>query len=82
MKKAPSTKSVSSAGVRRFEFNDGKSHKFWEASIGGSEVTVHFGRIGTPGQSQTKSFPDEAAAVKHLEKLVREKTAKGYREIV
>jgi predicted DNA-binding WGR domain protein len=36
-------------------------------------------RLGD-GQAKTKTFPDEAAARKEVEKLVREKTAKGYRE--
>jgi len=41
-------------------------------------VTVRFGRNGTNGQTQTKAFPDETAAQKHADKLVKEKTAKGY----
>jgi DNA ligase-1 len=66
--------------ARSFEFVDGKSSKFWEISVSGSEVTVRYGRIGTPGQSQTKSFPSEAAAQAHAEKLIAEKTGKGYVE--
>ena len=66
---------------RRFEYIYGKSNKFWEISVLGKEVTVRFGRIDTQGQTQVKSFADEAAAAKHAEKLIKEKTAKGYREI-
>jgi DNA ligase-1 len=66
---------------RRFEFSDGKSNKFWEIAMGGKEVTVRFGRIGTDGQTQTKSFPDEGKAAKHAEKLIEEKTDKGYKEV-
>ena len=47
----------------------------------GAEVTVRYGRIGTQGQTNTKSFPDEAAAARHAEKLIQEKTGKGYREV-
>lgn len=64
--------------VRRFEFSEGSSNKFWEIFVDGPQVTVRFGGIGTNGQTNVKSFPDEAAAAKHAEKLVKEKTAKGY----
>ena len=45
------------------------------------DVTVRFGRIGTNGQEQTKSFADAAAAAKHVDKLIAEKTAKGYQPV-
>ena len=58
----------------------GGSHKFYEVSISGSSVTVRYGRIGTEGQTQTRSFADATAAAKHAEKLIGEKTKKGYVE--
>ena len=61
---------------RRFEFVSGGSDKFWEV-----DVTVRFGRNGTDGQTTTKTFPDSAAAEKHVENLVRAKLGKGYIEI-
>ena len=67
---------------RYFEFVGGSSAKFWEVAQSGSEVTVRFGRIGTAGQTQTKTLPDAGAAAKHVEKLVASKTAKGYLETV
>ena len=66
--------------ARYFEFIGGNSRKFWEITVTGSEVTVRFGRIGTDGQSQTKSFADEAAAARHAETLIAAKTKKGYVE--
>jgi DNA ligase 1 len=66
---------------RRFEFSQGISNKFWEVTIQRTDVTVRFGRIGTNGQGTLKSFLDEAAARKHVAKLVQEKLAKGYREV-
>lgn len=71
----------SSSGPRRFEFRDGASAKFWEVTRAGAAVTVRFGRLGANGQSQTKSFAGDEAAQKHLDKLVGEKTSKGYREV-
>ena len=71
---------TASAGRRYFEFVDGKSSKFWEIAVDGTSVTVRFGRIGTNGQTQTKTFGDSAEASAHAEKLIAEKTGKGYVE--
>jgi DNA ligase-1 len=80
---APKTadKVAAPTGARRFEYTERKSSKFWEISIQGTEVTVCFGRIGTGGQAQTKSFADEAAAAQHAAKLIDEKVGKGYRAV-
>jgi predicted DNA-binding WGR domain protein len=66
--------------VRRFEFIGGSSQKFWEIALAGTSFTVRFGRIGTAGQSQTKSFADEAKAKREAENLIAEKVKKGYVE--
>ena len=66
--------------VRRFEFVSGSSQKFWEISVTGNSFTVRFGRIGTAGQSQTKSFADEGKAKREMEGLIAEKVKKGYLE--
>lgn len=66
---------------RRFEFSHDSSNKFWEITVTNTEVTVRFGRIGTAGQSQTKSFVDAVKADAHAAKLVEQKLAKGYTEI-
>jgi predicted DNA-binding WGR domain protein len=58
----------------------GRPAGFWEIGSAGREVTVRFGRIGTRGQTQVKSFPDEVAALRHAEKLINQKTTKGYVE--
>ena len=65
---------------RRFEFSKGSSSKFWEVRVAGSDVTVNYGRIGTDGQSQSKSFANATLANKYAEKLIGEKTKKGYVE--
>lgn len=77
---ASAATTAGTVGTRHFEFVDDDSSKFWEISQAGTDVTVKFGRIGTAGQTQTKSFGDEAAAQKHAEKLIAEKTKKGYVE--
>jgi predicted DNA-binding WGR domain protein len=66
---------------RRFEFVEGKSNKFWEVEVAGADVTVRFGRIGSSGQTQTKSFDTPDQATGHAEKLIASKTKKGYLEV-
>jgi DNA ligase-1 len=81
---SPVTGAATSAGspaARRFELIDGGSAKFWEVARDGCAVTVRYGRIGTTGQAKTKTFADDAAAIRHLEGLVQEKTGKGYAEV-
>jgi uncharacterized protein (TIGR02996 family) len=66
--------------MRTFTYSDAKSHKFWNIELQGNAFTVTYGRQGTAGQTQTKTFPGAAAAQKEHDKLVKEKLAKGYRE--
>ncbi len=65
---------------RRFEFVGGTSAKFWEITVAGPSVTVCFGRLGTAGQVQAKTLPTSDEAARHAQKLVSQKTAKGYVE--
>ena len=71
--------SAAEAGRYFVSTQDGSS-KFWEVRLAGPELTVRFGRIGTKGQSQTKTFANVEAATREQEKLIRSKTAKGYTE--
>jgi len=66
--------------MRKFTYSDAKSHKFWHIELSGSSFTVTYGRQGTAGTSQTKTFPDAATARKEHDKLVAEKVKKGYVE--
>jgi uncharacterized protein (TIGR02996 family) len=68
--------------MRRFEFRDEKSAKFWSIDLQGKRFTVEFGKIGTAGQRQTKEFADESQARKECDRLVAEKVKKGYAEVV
>jgi len=79
-KKKPVASPQPTASTRHFEFVEGKSNKFWEIGVEGCDVTVRFGRIGSQGTTQVKTFADAQAARKHVDKLVAEKTGKGYVE--
>lgn len=65
---------------RTFEFKDGTSNKFWAISVSGDSHTVRFGKIGTKGQEKTKSFASPEQARADADKLIAEKTGKGYKE--
>ncbi len=67
--------------MRRFEFVEGKSAKFWQAESVGTTFIVEFGRLGTKGQRKEKDFPNEDAAKKELEKKIAEKLREGYSEV-
>ena len=66
---------------RRFEYTDDRSNKFWEIEVKGNEVAVTWGRIGTAGQSQTKTFDNSVEAELHAEKMIAAKLKKGYGEV-
>lgn len=68
------------AAKRRFEFVEGRSAKFWEVWVEGNAMHVRFGRLGSQGQIHTKTFGDAAAAQHAAERMIAEKTAKGYKE--
>jgi uncharacterized protein (TIGR02996 family) len=65
---------------RYFEFVEGTSSKFWEVWIDGTQVLTRYGKIGANGQTTIKDEGSAAAAQKLHDKLVKEKTGKGYVE--
>ncbi|ENE3045007.1 WGR and DUF4132 domain-containing protein [Escherichia coli] len=66
--------------MRHFIYQDEKSHKFWAVEQQGNELHISWGKVGTNGQNQVKSFADAAAAEKAELKLIAEKVKKGYVE--
>ncbi|MBM7119317.1 WGR and DUF4132 domain-containing protein [Archangium primigenium] len=66
--------------MRRFEFAEGSSRKFWEIALEGTGFTVRWGRLGTDGQTQQKTFPSAQKAQTEHDKLIAEKVKKGYAE--
>jgi predicted DNA-binding WGR domain protein len=70
-----------SAKFNEFHFTQGSSNKFWKIAVSGCEMIVVFGRIGTKGSMVTKVFESEDRAKREANKLVLEKTRKGYVEV-
>ena len=62
------------------EYNDEKSSKFWTITLQDNSHTVTYGKLGTKGQSKTKTFDNVEKAQKDLEKLVKAKRKKGYED--
>jgi predicted DNA-binding WGR domain protein len=60
------------------KFIDGTSDKFWQIEVSGQSHTVTYGKNGTSGTAQTKSFPSPEECLKSAEKLLAEKIKKGY----
>ena len=67
--------------MRRFEFVDSTSNKFWEVDVKGKTLSINFGKIGTNGQSKPKDFATPEKAKAEMEKLIKEKAGKGYVEV-
>ena len=63
----------------RLEFHDASSHKFWEVTVAGREMSVTFGRVGAKGQRKAKTLASSAAARTEARALIAEKLKKGYR---
>jgi predicted DNA-binding WGR domain protein len=60
----------------RLTCTEGGASKFWEGTVEGCTLRVHFGKLGSNGQVKLKELATPAAAVAELAKLVREKRAK------
>ena len=63
---------------RELIFSDSKSNKFWNIELNGSDYTVNYGRVGTKGQTNTKSFDSADDAKADYDKIVAAKLKKGY----
>jgi len=63
----------------RLEYRSDSSQKFWEPRINGNILEVHFGKIGTDGQTHVKEFSSPEEARIEYNNLVCQKLAKGYK---
>jgi predicted DNA-binding WGR domain protein len=77
---APKAAAKGATKPRYFEFSEGTSNKFWEIVQDGNNVKTRYGKIGAAGAQTLKEFGDAGAAKKEYDKLVAEKTKKGYEE--
>ncbi len=64
--------------MRRYEFSDGQSHKFWEITLDGASLRIRFGRVGSDGQARTKEFESAGEAREAHARTIAEKLEAGY----
>ncbi|MEJ7599974.1 MAG: WGR domain-containing protein [Kofleriaceae bacterium] len=64
--------------IARYEYTDGSSSKFWQIELSGASFTTTHGKIGSSGQTLLKQWPDAATAKREHDKLIAQKTKKGY----
>ncbi|MFK8001546.1 MAG: WGR domain-containing protein, partial [Polyangiales bacterium] len=62
----------------RYEYKDAKSSKFWTIERTADGYDVCYGKIGTSGRQQSKSFDTTEKADKEHAKVVAAKIKKGY----
>jgi predicted DNA-binding WGR domain protein len=66
--------------LRRLEFDDGSSQKFWEIERWGNELVIRFGKLGTDGQVRVKTYDDATKARADATKQADKKISRGYVE--
>ena len=62
----------------RMVYEDDKSNKYWEYVHTDNRTLVRYGKIGSKGTIQQKTFEDEDSAIKYLDKEMETKEKKGY----
>lgn len=65
---------------KNLKYIDGNSDKFWQIEVTGLEYTVTYGKNGTSGTTQTKTYSTNEECLKTAEKILAEKVKKGYSE--
>ncbi|MFE7801327.1 WGR domain-containing protein [Nocardia sp. NPDC057440] len=71
---------MTTGGTTYLELSEdgGSAHKFYEVAVAGTEVTIRYGRIGDPGQTQVSSFATVEKAAAAAAKKVGAKVRRGY----
>jgi predicted DNA-binding WGR domain protein len=59
-------------------YKDEKSDKFWNIEVSEKSFTVTYGKTGTIGQRQEKTFENNETCLNEANKLIKVKTDKGY----
>ena len=62
----------------RFICDDDKSNKFWEFTLEDNKILVRYGKIGSNGTIQQKTFDNDDDASKYIVKETAAKEKKGY----
>jgi len=71
---------VSSGRLELKDENTGR-HDFWIGETHGKAVTIHFGKVGSPGNRGSREFQTHDAAREFLEKRIQKKLEEGYQRV-
>lgn len=77
----PAANKSSNPNATKLINTENGSSKFWEVSVTNGELVIQYGKIGTKGQKLIKNFDSEAGAIREMENLIRQKMARGYKEV-
>jgi predicted DNA-binding WGR domain protein len=66
---------------RRLLFSEPGVDKFWEAAVDGNKLVTRWGKAGTRGQTQVKTFPDEETARTEQDRQEKGQLVKGFRPV-
>jgi predicted DNA-binding WGR domain protein len=67
----------------RLELKDESTgrHDFWIGATYGKAVTIHFGKVGTPGHRGSREFKTAEAAREFLTSRLQQKMQEGYQQV-
>lgn len=65
---------------KHLKYIDDTSDKFWQIDVNEQQFTVTYGKNGTSGVTQIKTFDSNETCLAAAEKLLNEKIKKGYSE--
>ncbi len=78
-KELPSVIGFENLQFVQYIFADVSSNKFWEVAVQENKLIIRFGRKGSKGQVQIKTFVDAEMALVEKTKMEKEKLGKGYK---
>lgn len=67
--------------IKKFEFEDNKSSKFWNIKKEKLKIIINFGRIGSEGRKVEYNYDSKDKLEIDFNKKITSKTQKGYKEI-
>ncbi len=70
-----------STGLYELKDEKGGRHEFWIGEAQSKTVTIHFGKVGTPGHRGSREFKTSEAALKFLDTRLQQKVEEGYRQV-
>jgi len=65
-------------GIQIRRLKKGDIHKFWKAELRGATLTITSGDLGTPGETEVKSYPSPYDAASFVQDQLIDMANRGY----